>query len=761
MGYEPSPISISISEINNAYYVDATNGNDDNNGLSDVTAWKTITKVNLVNFASGDIIKFKRGEIWTDATLTLDGTSRGRSDITVEDYGTGDKPRIDGNSVRPILINHALVDLTLKNIDISGSDTSGTRCQINNVNGIVIDGIDYNGHTGSSSYVRSSAMGVGRVDGDIEIKNCIIQNAMKDTFANTLAAWGSDDAAGLIMYYAGDENVKSSGTVSIHDNVIHDIYSDCLQLAGLNTTTNVYDNELYSFGENAIDMKHSKHIDFYRNTVYQNDYGAAGGSGWRGPSGIVSGGSTNWVTFRASDNVVRENYIHTSKYTAIQTPGTNAIIKNNYIKNCFMGVSIANTGAKVYNNVFELTTGKPTVEPYASRWTGTTLSGIRVDQGAKTSGKIFNNTFYITSSDHLYGIGYHPDTDVSGIEIKNNIIYMTRNSSSVYPLYVQNVSGDYPTVSHNNFYGVHSNRVYWKGTVYNDTEQADWQTAGHTGSLFTDPLLNFFGNYPSPYFELQSGSPAIDAGIDVSLPFSGSAPDIGAYEYGGTTPQPQNIIDNGDPGTSSTGTWQVSGGPGHYGTDSLYSHDDGSTYTYTNSITGDYEISLWWTEWASRSDNVAIEIRNGSTLLETVHINQQTNGGQWNILGTYNFTGTANIIIISTGGGASTCADATRFEPSAIIPDTTSPVVNNFTVSKGSAIINWNVSDSGGSHLDRIEIWRAPDNSGTPGAWAEVGNLRQTITSQNTDSHTGNATDNPSDGTYWYGLHAVDQAGNM
>ena len=33
---------------------------------------------------------------------------------------------------------------------------------------------------------------------------------------------------------------------------------------------------------------------------------------------------------------------------------------------------------------------------------------------------------------------------------------------------------------------------------------------------------------------LQSGSPAIDAGVDVGLPYSGSAPDIGAYEYGGS-----------------------------------------------------------------------------------------------------------------------------------------------------------------------------------------------------------------------------------
>lgn len=40
--------------------------------------------------------------------------------------------------------------------------------------------------------------------------------------------------------------------------------------------------------------------------------------------------------------------------------------------------------------------------------------------------------------------------------------------------------------------------------------------------MFVDPL--------NDDFHLQPGSPAIDAGMDVGLPFQGIAPDIGAYE---------------------------------------------------------------------------------------------------------------------------------------------------------------------------------------------------------------------------------------
>jgi hypothetical protein len=45
------------------YYVDATNGNNSNNGLSMSSAWKTIAKVNASVFNPGDEILFKGGRI--------------------------------------------------------------------------------------------------------------------------------------------------------------------------------------------------------------------------------------------------------------------------------------------------------------------------------------------------------------------------------------------------------------------------------------------------------------------------------------------------------------------------------------------------------------------------------------------------------------------------------------------------------------------------------------------------------------------------
>jgi len=59
-----------ISEAWSAtYYLDATNGNDSNNGTSELTTWKTIAKVNASTFNPGDQILFEREEIWREQLI--------------------------------------------------------------------------------------------------------------------------------------------------------------------------------------------------------------------------------------------------------------------------------------------------------------------------------------------------------------------------------------------------------------------------------------------------------------------------------------------------------------------------------------------------------------------------------------------------------------------------------------------------------------------------------------------------------------------
>lgn len=81
-----------------AYYVSSSEGNDENNGLSQNKPLKTIYRVNEL-ISNGDIgkdavIYFKRGDEWRGETLCLKSEE---CDIAISAYGTGPKPIFNGS----------------------------------------------------------------------------------------------------------------------------------------------------------------------------------------------------------------------------------------------------------------------------------------------------------------------------------------------------------------------------------------------------------------------------------------------------------------------------------------------------------------------------------------------------------------------------------------------------------------------------------------------------------------------------------------
>jgi hypothetical protein len=123
------------------------------------------------------------------------------------------------------------------------------------------------------------------------------------------------------------------------------------------------------------------------------------------------------------------------------------------------------------------------------------------------------------------------------------------------------------------------------------------------------------------------------------------------------------VIDTGNSGTSYTGSWAASGASGYYGANSLWSRD-GATYTWSfiPGVLGNFDVSMWWTTWSSRSTAIPVDIQHaGGTTRVT--INQQQNGGRWNSLGVYPFAAGVRytVKITSQSGPTSTCADAVKF----------------------------------------------------------------------------------------------------
>ncbi len=71
------------------YYV-SNYGNDDNNGTSPATAWKTLAKVNSMTYENGTAVLFARGNTWRGCLIAKSG-------VTYSSYGTGAKPQIFGS----------------------------------------------------------------------------------------------------------------------------------------------------------------------------------------------------------------------------------------------------------------------------------------------------------------------------------------------------------------------------------------------------------------------------------------------------------------------------------------------------------------------------------------------------------------------------------------------------------------------------------------------------------------------------------------
>ena len=204
------------------------------------------------------------------------------------------------------------------------------------------------------------------------------------------------------------------------------------------------------------------------------------------------------IYFSASDSLLEGNELDHCDAYGIHNyvhgqVSTNNIIRNNYIHDNGWLILLACGGDKMqfYNNIV------------ANNGGGGLLLGSTCEGAPSTNSQVYNNTIY-------HNAGNCIDLGVSGAGVtvtnslfENNICY--QNSSDV--ISVNNGTGN--VIDHN--------------------------------LLGTNPL---FVNASGGDFHLQSGSPAIDAGVVIpGLSFNGSDPDLGALETGagGQLPAPMNL----------------------------------------------------------------------------------------------------------------------------------------------------------------------------------------------------------------------------
>ncbi|OXM13545.1 glycoside hydrolase [Paenibacillus herberti] len=130
------------------------------------------------------------------------------------------------------------------------------------------------------------------------------------------------------------------------------------------------------------------------------------------------------------------------------------------------------------------------------------------------------------------------------------------------------------------------------------------------------------------------------------------------------------VVDNGDPGFSTTGAWTASTyDQGYQGTNYLHdgaeaaNADKWAVWTPNIAEAGTYKVYMKWTATSNRPTAAPLEIKYGGVLDSSKTVNQTVNGGQWVELGTYVLTAssTANSVKLLASAYGYTIADAVRF----------------------------------------------------------------------------------------------------
>ena len=482
------------------YYVSAK-GNDTTSGRTPSSSWLTIKKVNSTPYYPGDSILFKRGDAWRGGQ-SLYGSSNGTAGhpIVFGAYGTGAKPLI-----------------------LASKDLSSSTFWINSSENI---------------WKTTSVINITTFDGrrqvTPDVANLIFNNeesiGVKRRFLEDLQAQGNFclNLGDTILYLYSTINPSKyykkieAGGIRNCENNIEVMNGHYLTFDNLDIRYSK-NNGLFLQDCSNIEIKNCDFswlggcyfpIDTFMNSLRQNPGRMGNGVQiWMGNSDVT----VKYCNFnQIYDAGISPQGGH-AKIAANDYAIKNLRFHHNFIDNCvysfeFWGHQANSTGDSIYfeNNTC-VNSGKC--------WS----TSQRPDKGRAThlqfsiSKMVFSNVFIrnniFAESVDFCSIGKAEydgsgtDAIWSGITIDYNCYYKSSNEK--------------PLIS-------------WRGGTSNgggdyfkdDLKAYQTKTGKELHSIFANPIL-------TSKYTLKSDSPAIDTGIDVGYPYTGTSPDMGAFEFTG------------------------------------------------------------------------------------------------------------------------------------------------------------------------------------------------------------------------------------
>lgn len=120
------------------------------------------------------------------------------------------------------------------------------------------------------------------------------------------------------------------------------------------------------------------------------------------------------------------------------------------------------------------------------------------------------------------------------------------------------------------------------------------------------------------------------------------------------------VMDNGEPGTSSTGTWTETTSGAPFDGTAVYTRR--GTYTFVPRLeAGSYRVSLHWPQLETRLASNARVTIDTATGPQELSVSQRSGGRQWNLLGTFALNELSKVRFL-VRNKYPVCVDAVAFE---------------------------------------------------------------------------------------------------
>ncbi len=544
-------ILATISVFATNYYVDMSQGNDNWDGTSPATAFKTIEKVNDLTLYAGDFILFKRGEIWSGTRLFIeDIVATTNSNIVYAAYGTGAKPIISS------VLNHPHTWTNIGSNIWKATNPPAEHPERLLINGAEklraniqseLDGVTYFWRYDDSTndlylysttdpnnftigYSTDFPIIIG-YSSNITLRDIDVQGGWTGIFINTKSKNITLDSMNIGKYCREGVIINSDSSIpsDFPENIIVKNCNFDSQFAFDYSSASEYDG---SFDRGSSDGIRSEVLN---NGEISNCYF----KNWGHASISLSGGSG----LKVSNVSVNNNYLtspdicYGGRMNADES--TNCEFFNNQIINTSVQSQLNGQNNHYHHNIFRGTTNTPLITTVVD-------AGIEVQAYDETQifGNIYEHNLITDTEGPGFRISGNNEQSIHNIIFRNNILYNCGTTVNGKSIVVE--ENEFEQTIDNSFL---SNLVYssttnltidFRGIVYDVSGfNALTGTDGYviTNNLFDDPL---FVEYTNEDYHLQSSSPCIDAGVtSLSLldyegnpiPYSGTLPDIGILEY--------------------------------------------------------------------------------------------------------------------------------------------------------------------------------------------------------------------------------------